>query len=259
MLVAITREVSPAIGRCELTFADRLPIDYPRACAQHRAYEQALKRLGCELLTLPPADDLPDCVFIEDTAVVLDELAVITRPGAASRRPERVTTALALNDHRRLETIETPGTLDGGDVLRIGRTLWVGTAGRSNWAGIGQLRAIVAEFGYDVRPVELRDCLHLKSAVTQVAAETLLVNPAWVDPHVFGVPRLVCVDETEPHAANVLRVGPSLLMPAAFPRTRARLEAQGLTVVAVDVSELQKAEGAVTCCSLIFESPDEAA
>jgi dimethylargininase len=259
MLIAVTREVSPAIGRCELTFVDRLPIDYQLACTQHRAYEQALKRLGCELLTLPAADDMPDCVFIEDTAVVLDELAVITRPGAASRRTERVLTALALNDHRRLETIESPGTLDGGDVLRIGRTLWVGTAGRSNWAGIGQLRTIVEEFGYEVRPVELRDCLHLKSAVTQVAPETLLVNPAWVDPRLFGPLQVVRVDESEAHAANALRVGQGLLMPASFPRTRARLEARGLAVTAVDVSELQKAEGAVTCCSLVFESPDEAA
>lgn len=253
MRIAITREVSPAIGRCELTHLERQPIDVELARAQHRAYQACLAGLGCRVETLPAAPELPDSVFVEDVAVVLDELAILTRPGAESRRPEVAAIAEALRPYRPLHAIEAPGTVDGGDVLRVGRRLYVGLSSRSNAAAIEQMREVLAPHGYTVQGVPVAGCLHLKSAVTQVAEGTLLINRAWVDPAAFAGLELIDVDPAEPYAANALRVGEELIYPAAFPATRRRLEARGLTVHTVDVSELAKAEGAVTCCSLVFE------
>lgn len=252
MWTAITREVSPALARCELSFVPREPIDLARAVEQHRDYMHALELLGCRVVTLSAQPELPDSVFVEDVAVVVDELAVMTRPGAESRRPEVVSVAKVLKQYRPLATIEAPGTLDGGDVLRLGRAIYVGESARSNAAGIAQLRELLAPHGYTVRSVTTRECLHLKSAVTQLADDTLLLQPAWVDREAFAGYRIIEVDPAEPHAANVVRVDDGLLMPAGFPRTLERLLAAGFHVVTVDVSELQKAEGAVTCCSLLL-------
>jgi dimethylargininase len=253
MQIAITREVSPSIGQCELTHLAREAIDVDLARSQHRQYEAYLAALGCEIQRLPPEPELPDAVFVEDVAVVLDELAIIARPGAASRRPEARSVAEALAPYRRLAYIQAPGSLDGGDVLRIGRTLWVGLSGRSNRAGIEQMRALLVPLGYTVKDVAVDGCLHLKSAVTQVARDTLLINPAWVDASAFGPMNLIEVDRAEPFAANALLVGESVVYPTAYPATRRRLEEGGIPARVVDISELGKAEGGVTCCSLIFE------
>ena len=252
MLFAITRNVSPAIGNCELTHMARETIDLHRARLQHRQYEQRLKEAGCQLIKLTADPDLPDSVFVEDTAIVLDEIGIITRPGAESRRAESDSVAQALMPYRRLVYIRAPGTLDGGDVLRVGKSLYVGRSARSNTEGINQLRELVSPNGYSVVPVVLRDCLHLKSAVTQVAEDMLLVNRHWVDARVFSSMRLIDVHESEPFAANALRIVDTVIYPEAFIRTRDRLEAQDLNVCIVDASELAKAEGGVTCCSLIF-------
>jgi len=254
MLIALTRELSPRIAECELTHRRRQPIDLARARAQHRAYEDALSALGCAVLRLPASADLADSVFVEDAAVVLDEVAVLARPGAASRRPELEEVAAALAPYRRLVRIEAPGTLDGGDVLRIGRRLFVGLSSRTDEAGCGQLRAALAPFGYGVQPVPVEGCLHLKSAATAVGEDSLLLNPRWVDGAAFSRLRLVEVDPEEPDGANALLVGSTVLYPIAFPRTLARLQARGLAVVPVDASELAKAEGGLTCCSLLFEA-----
>lgn len=253
MPMAITREVSASLGGCELSFVPRLPIDVNRASAQHLAYRQALQTLGCEVVLLPAEPGLPDAVFVEDVAVVLDEVAVMTRPGAASRRAESASVAAALTRFRPLRTIVAPGTLDGGDVLRIGRQLFVGVAARSNAEGVAQLASLLQEFGYGVQGVPTRGCLHLKSAVTPLGDDLVLLQPAWVDPAAFAQFRVIEVDPAEPHAANVLCIGDGVLMPACFPRTRQRLLDAGVAVTTVDVSELQKAEGAVTCCSLVFD------
>lgn len=252
MRIAITREVSPSIAECELTHLAREPIDVVRARAQHREYEELLVKLGCKLMRLPAEADLPDSVFVEDAAVVLDELAVITRPGAESRRSETVSVAAALKPYRKLFHIQPPGTLDGGDVLRIGKALYVGLSKRSNREGVKQLRRILAQFRYSVTAVELHDCLHLKSAVTQVAENTLLINRAWTEARAFDSFRLIDVVPSEPFAANALLVDEAVIYPAAFPETRKRLETQGIKVHSVDASELAKAEGGVTCCSLIL-------
>lgn len=253
MRIVITREVSPSIGRCELAHLPREAINVERASAQHRQYEDSLATLGCQIHRLPAEPDLPDSVFVEDTAIVLEELAIITRPGAVSRRPETSSVAAALQTYRKLATVKAPGTLDGGDVLRVGKTLFIGLSGRSNPAGLEQVRALVEPLGYTVREVGVKGCLHLKSAVTQVAPDILLINRAWVDASTFGSMRLIDVDPSEPFAANALLLGNTVVFPAAYPRTRKRLEQYGISVRAVDVSELAKAEGGVTCCSVIFE------
>jgi len=252
--IAITRGVSAGIGTCELTHLERTAIDVERARAQHRAYEEALARAGCRVESLPALDDLPDSVFVEDVAVVLDEIAIVARPGAESRRPETSQMAPVLSNYRRVTFVQAPGTLDGGDVLRLGRRIYVGRSGRSDDGGIEQLRAVAWPYGYTVTAVPIRGCLHLKSAVTEVAPGVVLVNPAWVDAKAFGDVRVMEVDTDEPYAANGLLVGSRLIYQTSFPRTRRRLEAAGIGLEAVDVSELQKAEGAVTCCSLVFSN-----
>jgi dimethylargininase len=252
--VALVREVSPTIARCELTHLARAPIDPARAIAQHHRYARVLAELGCAIRWIPSAPALTDAVFVEDTAVVVDEVAVITRPGAASRRPETASVAVALADHRTLLTIEPPGTLDGGDVLRVGRTVFAGRSSRTNDDGIGQLARHLAGYGYRLLPVETTGCLHLKTAVTEVAEGTLLLNPAWVDRRVFGDLAAIEVDPAEPAAANALRIGGAVVHAAAWQRTRERLEQHCIRTVPVDVSELAKAEAGVTCCSVILEA-----
>jgi dimethylargininase len=258
MQIAITREVSRSIAQCELTHLSRVQIDLGLARSQHQHYQQALAELGCEVVNLAEQPELPDSVFVEDTAIVLDECAVITRPGAESRRPETDSIASKLGEYRKLGFIEAPGTLDGGDVLRVDRRLYIGLSGRSNRAAVDQLRALIDPYGYTVKAVEVSGCLHLKSAVSQVAENTLLINPKWVKAADFGAVERLEIDPAEAYAANTLLIGRSIIYPTSFPRTRQHLEHRGIRVVAVDVSELQKAEGAVTCCSLVFKQPGTA-
>jgi dimethylargininase len=255
MLMAITRQISPRFQECELTHFDRQPIDLELARAQHQQYEDALRDLGCAVISLSPEPNLPDSVFVEDVALVFDEVAVITRPGADSRKPESATIAQALSPYRRLFTIEAPGTIDGGDVLRVDKTVYVGLSSRSNQAGVEQLQRFLAPYGYVVKGVEVIGCLHLKSAVTQVSADTLLINPAWVDRAIFGEMKFIEVDASEGSAANGLWIDDTVLYPSSFPLTCQRLEGAGLHLKIVEATEVAKAEGAVTCCSLIFRKP----
>ncbi len=254
MWTTITREVSPALADCQLSFVERDAIDIDRARAQHAAYRAALEALGCAVVELPAEAAFPDSVFVEDVALAFDEVAIATRPGAESRRGEGDAVLQVLGTLRTVLQIEAPGTLDGGDVLRIGKRVFVGISARSNQAGHGQLRALLTPHGYTVESVAMRDCLHLKSAVTQVGEATVLINPDWVDAAPFAAYTSIDVDPAEPHAANAVRVGESLLYPDCFPRTLARLREAGIEVTTVDVSELQKAEGAVTCCSILLRS-----
>lgn len=254
MRLALTRAVGPAIDRCALTHRDRVPIDLDRARAEHAAYEDALREAGCAVERLPEAPDLPDAVFVEDTAIVLPSLAVLTRPGAPSRRRELPSVERRLAELRPVVRLRAPATLDGGDVLHAGGTLWVGRSERTNREGVRQLRDAVAAAGIEVVPVPLRGILHLKSAVTAIGERTLLVDPAHVDVDAFRGFELVAIDPREPGAANALRIGDRIVHPEAFPRTRARIEATGARVLPVPAGELAKAEGGVTCCSLIVEA-----
>lgn len=254
MLVALTRPVSPRLAECELTHLARSAIDAERAIVQHAAYEAVLRSMVADVVQVAAAPDLADSVFIEDTAVVLDEIAVITRPGAASRRMEPVAVAATLAAYRELVTLEAPATLDGGDVIRLGRTLYVGRSGRTNEDGIEQLRRAVAPHGYAVRGTDFQGCLHLKSAATAIADDLVLLNSAWVSPAQFADVGVVHVHVAEPFGANVLRLGDRLVYSSEYPRTRELFDALRLDVSTVDLSELAKAEGAVTCCSLVFEA-----
>jgi dimethylargininase len=253
MRMAVTREISPAIVHCELTHQPRVAIDFELARKQHAKYEQCLVSAGCTLERLQTTADLPDSVFVEDIAIVFAELAVITHPGAGSRRREIPIVADALKKYRTLERIEPPATLDGGDVLVMGRRVFVGHSRRTNIEGIEQLRRILAPWCYSVEPVRVEACLHLKSAVTAVSDDTVLINRDWVPVDAFTGLALLDVDQEEPWGANALRIDGDIIYPTEWPKTLARLETRGFRVQPVDVGELVKAEGAVTCCSLVFE------
>jgi len=254
MPIALTRSVPPSINNCELTHLNREPIDFARAAEQHGLYERALVGLGCTIQRLPDLSDLPDSVFVEDTAVVLPEMAIIARPGAASRRLEVTSVADALRPHRPLTFIEPPGTLDGGDVLAIGSTIYVGESTRTNAEGIRQLADLVSPYGYAMRPVKVSACLHLKSAVTRVAEDVILLNPAWVDSSSFKDMQQIEVHPGEPFAANALWIGEHVIYSGTYDETRRRLEENGINVHLVETDELQKAEGGVTCCSILISA-----
>jgi dimethylargininase len=253
MLTAITRKVSPAIVDCEISFIDRRPIDLAKAQEHHHAYENLLEKLGARVLSLPAEPTLPDSMFVEDPAIVLDELAVILPLGTESRRPEAASLAQALAKFRKLEYVSLPGTMEGGDILRIGRKLFAGLSSRTNAEGIWQLDAILKPYGYEITAVRVTGCLHLKSAVTYIGRNTLLANRAWIDLAPFAGYDWIDIDPAEPHAANALAFGGTIIFPASFPRTRARIEARGFHVTPIDISELQKAESGLTCSSLLFE------
>ncbi|HUE42208.1 MAG TPA: arginine deiminase family protein [Candidatus Sulfotelmatobacter sp.] len=251
MLHAITRAVSPALAQCELTFVERQPIDLAKAQAQHTAYEHLLAKLGLRVHSLPAEPNLPDSMFVEDPAIVLDELAVILPLGTRSRQPEAESLAKALVPFRKLAHITAPGAIEGGDVLRIDRTLNVGQTTRTNAEGVRQLAAILAPHNYKVVPVPVTGCLHLKSAVTYLGRNTLLANREWFDTTPFSSFQWIDVDPAEPHAANALAIADTVIFPASFPKTRAKIESAGFHVTSIDISELQKAESGLTCSSLI--------
>jgi dimethylargininase len=252
MWKAITRAVSPAMNRCELSFIDRVEIDIGIAQAQHHAYADGLRALGIHVTELPAEKDQPDSVFVEDPAIVLDEMAVLTRPGAESRRAEGESLAKVLVQFRRLNRITAPATLEGGDVMRVGRTLYTGASARSNAQGAAQLAEVLRPFEYKVTPVEVRGCLHLKSGCTYLGEGIVLANREWVNVETLAGLRIVDVAPEEPWAANVLTLNDAALMPAGFPKTAAIVKSLGWKVHTVDISELRKAEAGVTCSSLIF-------
>ena len=252
--LAITRAISSRFNECELTHLEREQIDLELARSQHHRYEQALHELGIQVISLPAETDLPDSVFVEDTALVLDEIALLTRPGARSRQAEVASIATALAPYRQMAQIEAPGSLDGGDILRLGKEIYVGLSTRSNQAAIEQLRTILTPYGYNVSGLALNDCLHLKSAVTQASPDTLLINPAWIDKSHFPGWKFIEVSPDEPSAANILMLPVGAIFPDHFPKTQKRLLEAGIHLTIVPASEVSKAEGAVTCCSLIFSA-----
>src|SRR5438552_8896498 len=254
MLTAITRAVSSALADCELSFIERIAIDMEKARAQHHAYENALASLGARVISLAEEPELPDSMFVEDPAIVLDELAVVFPLGTETRRREAASLAKAISGFRKIETVNLPGTVEGGDVLRVGKKLFVGLTARTNEEGIRQLRAIVQPHGYEVIAVPVTGCLQLKSAVTHLGQNILLANRAWFDPAPLAGFEWIDVDPAEPHAGNALALNGTVIFPASFPRTRACIEAKGFRVLAVDIAELQKAESGLTCSSLLFDA-----
>ncbi|MBI1279448.1 MAG: dimethylargininase [Anaerolineaceae bacterium] len=253
MTIAITRLPAASIANCELTFIDRIPIDYAKAIEQHQAYCDGLRACGVEVVTLPAVNDLPDSVFVEDTAIILDEVAIITPMGIASRRPEPLRNEAAIARYRPLAHITLPATIEGGDVMRLGKAIFVSLSTRTNEAGIEALRILTAPYGYTVTQIALHDCLHLKSACTALDDHTILLNRAWVDTSSFEGYKLIDVAMDEAGAGNVVQANGSILMNSQFPQTAIVIEEHGYPVCAVDTSEFTKAEAAMTCMSLIIE------
>jgi len=251
-LCAITRAVSSSLNKCQLAFRERLPIDIAKAITQHQQYEDCLRSLGIDVISLPALPELPDAVFVEDPAIVLDEVAIVTRMGAESRRGESASLGEAVARFRPLRWITEPGTLEGGDVVRIGSTLFVGRSTRSNDAGIAQLAGELRPLGYRVQSMEIQSCLHLKSACTYLGRDTLLANRGWVDMEPFGNAQVIDVAPGESDAADVLAIDDTIVIPSSFPETARILDRAGWRVFPIDVSELQKAEAGVTCMSLLF-------
>jgi len=256
MLIAVTRAVSSTLAECALTHRPRHPINVSNAMAEHACYEEALRSLGATVVRAPPEPALPDAVFVEDTALALDEVAVITRPGAPTRRREVESMATVLSAYKLLLRIQSPGTLDGGDVLRVGRKLYVGLSSRTNPEGVSQLETLLNKWDYEVIRVQVNGCLHLKSAVTQVAEDLLLINPRFVRPECFAPIQMIPVAPAEADGANALWIGGAgaVIYAAHHPETAERLNRAGVRIVPVPSTELAKAEGGVTCCSVLFEA-----
>jgi dimethylargininase len=252
LLMAITRPVSRSINNCALSFQARQPIDVAKASAQHRVYQDCLSALGVQVVSLAAEPDLPDAVFVEDPAVIVDEVAIISIMGVPSRRPEVPSIAVALSRYRPIKRLAAPATLEGGDVMRIGRSVFVGLSQRTNREGFRQLRDILRAYDYQVEAVDVGGCLHLKSACSYVGNDSILINRSFVDPEPFRSFELIDVGEEESAGANALLVNDVVIIPASFPKTRALLEQRGFCVRIIDLSELQKAEAGVTCTSLIF-------
>jgi dimethylargininase len=256
MLTALTRAVSRTLVSCQLTWLARQEIDIGLAIEQHREYERSLAAMGVRIVSLPEQPEMPDAVFVEDPLVVVDEVAVVTRMGSASRRPETESLAEAISEFRPVRRLVAPATLEGGDVMRIGRDVFVGLSRRTNAEGILQLAQALEPFGYKVRPVDVHGCLHLKSACCPMGNGKILANRAWLDDGPLRDYEIVEVAREEPGAANFLRIGNAALMPESFPRTQEIVAMEGLDIRTVDISELMKAEAAITCSSVIFGSLD---
>jgi len=251
--VALTRSVSPSIIHCELTHIDRTPIDLDLAIDQHHQYEQALQKMGYYIRRLPDTPHLPDSVFVEDVALVFKEIGVITRPGAKSRRAETETMTPILSEYREIATIQAPGTLDGGDVLVIGKKVYVGESTRTNREGISQLNQILKPFGYELISVKTDQSLHLKTGISVLEDDLLLINPDWIPDGLFQEYKTLYVHPDEPYGANVMRYKNFALCPTVFRYTSDILFKYGYDVIQIDQSELAKAEAGLTCCSVIVE------
>ena len=251
-MIALTHIPSPNMQSCVRTFVPQAPIDHALAAKQHADYCQTLRDCRTQVLTLDVNVSRPDGAFIEDTAIVLDEVAVLCSLAPESCRDEPVGMEPILREHREIERIELPATVEGGDCLRVGRTLLVGQSCRTNAAGIAVLAGIVGHYGYQVRAIPVRGCLHLKTACTALPDGRLLVNPAWIDSAALADYELVAIPDEEPWAANVAVVRSSVLLNSAHARTADLIRSLGFDVRPIDLSEFSKAEAGVTCLSLFI-------
>ena len=249
---AIVRQPGSDLSACELSYQQREPVDAQRLADQHAAYVAALRSAGLNVIILPALADFPDGVYVEDVAIVLDEVAILTRPGALSRRGEVEPMAEVLEPLRTCLSMQEPSTLDGGDVCLHDGVLYVGQGARTNHAGLKELAHLVLEHGYRVKAVELGDCLHLKSALSSLPDGRILVNRDWLSLSRVEHSGIIEAHPSEPCGANVLAVGEHLICSSAYPRTNERLSEEGFDLLEVDLSEVHKMEAAVTCPSLIL-------
>jgi dimethylargininase len=254
MLIALTHVPSAHMQTGLRTFVGREEIDLELARRQHVALRRLLSRLGAQVRNLDANRELPDCAFVEDTAIVLDEVAILTPMGAPQRRRELPVFYRELQNYRKVQRIEAPAKLEGGDVLRIGRKLFVGISSRTDTAGIEQLSKLAQPHGYETIAIPVKGSLHLKTACTALDEQTLLINPMWLDTEALAGFELITVAEQEPWAANVLPLGEAICLSSSHPLTAGRIRQRGFAVEPIDLSEFAKAEAGITCLSLLFES-----
>jgi len=253
-MIAITHVPSPTMEQGQRTHLARTAIDYDRATRQHEEYCRMLRSCGADVVTLDVNGDLADCAFVEDTAIVLDEVAVLASMGTESRRAEPAGIEFELGKYREIHRVETPATIEGGDVLRVGRKLLVGLSSRTNRAGVNALETVVRRYGYEIVLVPVRHCLHLKTACTALPDQSLLINPAWFDVRSLRGFDLVPVPEAEPWAANVALVCNAVCIAANHEETGCVIRERGFEVNTIDLSEFAKAEGGVTCLSILLRT-----
>lgn len=228
---------------------------YETALAQHEAYVRALTSCGTEVEILPADEDFPDSCFVEDTAVLTEHCAVLTNPGAPTRRGEAALMLPVLRKYfpeDRIETITAPGTLEGGDVMQIGTHIYVGQSARTNGAGIRRLAEVLGKYGFTVTAVQLDGMLHLKTGVNYIGDNTLLAAGTFADRPEFEPYRKIIVPEDEAYAANCIRVNDRVIMPAGYPKTEAKVRGAGFDVITADTSEFRRIDGGLSCLSLRF-------
>jgi dimethylargininase len=250
---AIVRGVSRRIAACELTYRTREDINFEKATMQLERYCDLLRKWGVDLMPLVASDTHPDCCFVQDTAVVLDEVCVIASMGAPSRHGEVSEVERLFSPLRKVLRILPPATLDGGDVVQFGKRLFVGLSSRTNARGIAALEKIVEVLGYSVVPVAVTGGLHLTTGCGIVNDETVLLNPRWIDATAFRDLRQLHVPEQEPWAANTIRVDDHLCVEYEAPRTIDLVQPYAGSIDTLDISEFRKAEGSLSCLSLIFK------
>jgi len=256
VLLAITHLPSPALQHCELTFLKSEPISMEIANLQHQTYRAMLERCGAKVIVLDENLACPDSVFVEDPIIVFDEVAVLTSMGAESRRKESEAMERVFSKYRKIERIVLPAKIEGGDVLKIGKKIFVGESARTNKEGIEALKTIIKPFGYEVIAVEVTGCLHLKTGATALDDKTIFINSHWVDAEAFkGFTKVEALND-EPFGANVLKMGNILCMNEAFPKSIALIKSLGYTVDSCNISEFVKAEAGLTCMSVPFLSND---
>lgn len=252
MKTAILRTPPPGLEHCELTHIGRTPIDPVLALNQHQNLARILADCNYSVITLPPVPGLPDSSFVEDTALILPEAAILLPLGTGSRSAEAELIRAPLQElFGSVRVIPPPVRIEGGDILRTGKQLFVGISTRTDVAGAEALADITDEWGYEVSTVEIGGSLHLKTAVTAPDDRTVLLNPEWVDPAAFGDRDVIEVDGSEPFAANILRLWNKIVAHKGFPRTTGRLRNAGFEVVETDISEFLKAEAGLTCLCLL--------
>jgi dimethylargininase len=255
MLTAITRKPSLCLQDCVLTYLQRQSIDLEEAFREHRSYERCLAEMGVQVVSVPAESDLPDAVFVEDTAAIVDEVAVIARMKVIRRRPEISRLIPIFSHYRPLKYLSLPAVLEGGDIIRVGRTLYVGISMRTNLDGAVQLEEILRSYDYQVRPVKVRGCLHLTTGCSYIGRDTILANETWVDTSQFeGFEVINTCSVSEPWAANTMLIDETVILSESFPRTRDCLESRGFKVKTVKISELEKAEGGLSCLSKIIQT-----
>ncbi len=264
-MIAFVRDVTVGTGTVESSAESDAALHARNLENQLDAYTRALRDLGAQLATVCTPFAGTGSIFVQRVGVLLPEVAIIGCSTVTDRLPDAESIVRAIAEHRPVQSIAEPGLLDGGDVVRIGRTLYVAESHRTNADGISQLREIALPFGYDVRTVEIRDCTHLKTGCSFIPPHFVVLNPNWVSPDAFGDLVVIPVDEKEPSAANTLTIGKTTLVSASHPKTEKRLKEAGITTRKLNISEIEKAQAGLSCISLLLEprptvqAPGEAA